>query len=420
MSELGDHPSSPARKRYLMTRLSVLLALASTGLIALLLPEMSVGTSIWLRIVFGLMYSSSATLLIYGINRLFRYIPIKFLASFIGSGIVLTWLIYNIFSEFIILPYSTNWYLTVAAVFLFSFSTLALITLLAIGLFERPKITGAAVCIFILLITALWSLKNIPKSFTHEDIPSLLRATSRLGLPNPAQGGKFKVRTLTYGSGKDKHRPEYGQSANIITQPVDASSFVPEGWSVARTAYWGFDQSHVPINGRVWMPDGKGPFPLVLIVHGTRLMTSFSDAGFAYLGELLASRGYIVVSIDENFLNYGWHRYGDFKQSDIDARAWIILQHICVWRGWNRDTKSSLYDKVDMNRIALIGHSRGGEAISAAIAFNRMERYPKNGNIPLAFHFNIRTLIAFAPSDIYQPRYERHQQKSRMLITSSC
>jgi pimeloyl-ACP methyl ester carboxylesterase len=111
--------------------------------------------------------------------------------------------------------------------------------------------------------------------------------------------------------------------------------------------------------------------------------------------------------VDENFLNYGWHRYGDFEESDIDVRGWLILEHLRAWQDWNKTEKNPFYEKVDMNRIALIGHSRGGEAIAAAAAFNRMGRYPKNGNIGFDFNFNIRTLIALSPSDIYQPQYER-------------
>jgi ATP-dependent Lon protease len=59
----------------------------------------------------------------------------------------------------------------------------------------------------------------------------------------------------------------------------------------------------MPLNGRVWYPDGPGPFPLVLIVHGNHNMKDFSDPGYGYLGELLASRGYIFASIDENFID---------------------------------------------------------------------------------------------------------------------
>ena len=47
----------------------------------------------------------------------------------------------------------------------------------------------------------------------------------------------------------------------------------------------------------------EGRFPLVLVVHGNHDMKDFSDPGYAYLGELLASRGYIMVSVDMNFIN---------------------------------------------------------------------------------------------------------------------
>ena len=40
--------------------------------------------------------------------------------------------------------------------------------------------------------------------------------------------------------------------------------------------------------------EGAGPFPLVLIVHGNHDMAEFSDPGYEYLGELLASRGFIL------------------------------------------------------------------------------------------------------------------------------
>ena len=51
----------------------------------------------------------------------------------------------------------------------------------------------------------------------------------------------------------------------------------------------------LPLNARVWHPAGDGPFPLVLVVHGNHRMEDFSDPGYAYLGETLASRGFIVA-----------------------------------------------------------------------------------------------------------------------------
>jgi dienelactone hydrolase len=164
-----------------------------------------------------------------------------------------------------------------------------------------------------------------------------------------------------------------------------------------RRWYWGFDAKQFPLNGRVWFPDSVGPFPLVLIVHGNHTMEQFSDPGYAYLGELLASRGFITVSVDENFLNGSWS--GDLRGKELPARGWMLLEHLKVWRSWNEQAGNLFYHKVDLNNIALIGHSRGGEAVAVAAAFNRLSRYPEDANLKFDFNFAIKSLIAIAPSD---------------------
>ena len=65
----------------------------------------------------------------------------------------------------------------------------------------------------------------------------------------------------------------------------------------AREWFWGFDAARLPLNGRVWYPAGDGPYPLVLVVHGNHAMEDFSDPGYGYLCEHLASRGFIAVSL---------------------------------------------------------------------------------------------------------------------------
>ena len=132
--------------------------------------------------------------------------------------------------------------------------------------------------------------------------PHVATPTEPLPMPNPSRQGPYSVCTLFYGSGQDRHRPEYGPDADLITSPVDGSAMA-QRWTRLRTGYWGFDPEALPLNGRVWYPDGEGPFPLVLVVHGNHEMEDFSDGGYAYLGELLASRGFILASVDENFLN---------------------------------------------------------------------------------------------------------------------
>ena len=233
-----------------------------------------------------------------------------------------------------------------------------------------------------------------------------------LDLPNPGLPGPLPIHTLTYGSGSDPHRTEYGTGADLVTKPVDGSRLI-EGWSGpagwARTQYWGFDAKQLPRQGRVWFPDGAGPFPLVLMVHGNHNMEEFSDAGYAYLGELFASRGNIAVSVDENFLNSSFaDLLGGFSgglEKENDARGWLLLEHLRLWREWNQTPGHPFHGKVDLDRIVLIGHSRGGEAVAVAALFNRLPFYPDDARVAFDYRFALRGVIAIAPSDAqYLPR----------------
>lgn len=220
-----------------------------------------------------------------------------------------------------------------------------------------------------------------------------------LDLPDPAAPGPFRVLELTYGSGTDKRRPEYGKAADLVTEPVDATPFIKnnKGWRMSlRRLYWGFGFDAFPVNGRVWHPEGDGPFPLALIVHGNHKMEQYSDSGYEYLGRLLASRGFIFVSIDENFFN-GSFRGGLRREND--GRGWMLLQHLKAWRTWADTPGNPFHGRVDMDRIALIGHSRGGEAAAIAACFNRLTRYPDDATVAFDFGFAIRGVVAIAPSD---------------------
>ena len=78
-----------------------------------------------------------------------------------------------------------------------------------------------------------------------------------LDVPDPSQPGPYPVRTLFYGSGEDRHRPEYEADVDLVTGPVDGSALI-ERWSGLRTAYWGFGPEALQLNGRVWYPEGPG------------------------------------------------------------------------------------------------------------------------------------------------------------------
>jgi len=233
-----------------------------------------------------------------------------------------------------------------------------------------------------------------PLKLARDDSDAVL-SRQLLAAPNPSQKGSFAVKTLYYGSGTDKQRAVYRDSVTLRTAVVNGAKFAsapdPRQAKI-RKKYWGFDFTKLPVNGRVWYPDAPGAFPLVLVVHGNHDMKQFSDPGYQYLGELLASRGFIVASVDENFLN------GNIR-GENDARGWMLLKHLQSWKRFNDSTGSPLQGKVDMHNIALMGHSRGGEAVSVAGAFNRLPFYPDDATVTFDFNFDIKSLVAIAPVD---------------------
>ncbi len=97
----------------------------------------------------------------------------------------------------------------------------------------------------------------------------------------------------------------------------------------------------------------EGPYPLIIVSHGytgSRLM-------FTYLTENLASKGYVVVSID--------HSDSTFKDANNFNSTLLnrSLDYLFVLNQIERmsfDSSSFLYQLVDANNTALIGYSMGG------------------------------------------------------------
>ena len=349
---------------------------------------------------------------------------------FVGLAAV-GWLVVTVMGRLLRLafrpaPWSAFALLVAGIVALFSVNPLGIVPLLpvAITILVLGGVIGAArdggfsgasilkrVAISLVGLAAAVGLAVVVVSFVGQGSDEHLVAVNpdpviveTIDADNPGLAGGFEVSTLAYGSGTDRRRREYGADVDLVTSSVDGSALL-EGstkWRMkVREWYWGFDEEHLPLNGRVWYPRGDGPFPLVLVVHGNHTMEEDSTPGYAWLGELLASRGFICVSVDENFLNGSWR--GD-PDTENDARGWLLLEHLAQWSRWNDDRESPFHGRVDLARIGLVGHSRGGEAVAIAAAFNRMTRYPGDANVELPSGYAIRAVIAIAPSDgQYEP-----------------
>ena len=219
-----------------------------------------------------------------------------------------------------------------------------------------------------LVLTGCYGSLNLTRSDAD-----IVLSQQLLDAPNPAAPGAFTVKRLYYGNGTDKRRAEFRDSVAIKTKTVDMSKFVSMEPNVAkdRKKYWGFDSKAFPINGRVWYPEGAGPFPLVLIVHGNHNMKDFSDPGYGYLGELLASRGFILVSVDENFINGG-------LRGENDGRGVAAARAPESVEGLQRlDQEIRSTTKSTSSNIALMGHSRGGEAVRSRGGLQPADALPR-------------------------------------------
>jgi hypothetical protein len=130
----------------------------------------------------------------------------------------------------------------------------------------------------------------------------------------------------------------------------------------------------------------RGPFPLVLFLHGNHgncrpasgdddcqtrsedactepgFTTTPNAAGYAYLQDTLAAQGYVTASISANALNC--------RDDFIRERTALLLEHLRRWQRWGTGDEPPFSGRfrgaLDLARVALVGHSRGGEAVSQA------------------------------------------------------
>lgn len=84
-----------------------------------------------------------------------------------------------------------------------------------------------------------------------------------------------------------------------------------------------------------------------------------SDLGYDYLQRLLASQGYTTVSISANGVNAQDHEALD---GGALARSALVRRHLDAWAGGEVAAARG----VDLDRVVLVGHSRGGEGVDLA------------------------------------------------------
>jgi hypothetical protein len=167
----------------------------------------------------------------------------------------------------------------------------------------------------------------------------------------------------------------------------------------------------VEIRGSVHYPTNwtGAPLPLILFLHGRHgvCFQGSSDGpfqwpcpapnlpipsytGYDYISQILASHGYMVVSISANGINAVDNTTSDFGAL---ARAQLIQQHLNLWATFSSvggaPFGTKFVGKVNMQRIGTMGHSRGGEGVVRHFTLNQSLGSP----------YGIKAVFALAPVD---------------------
>lgn len=194
---------------------------------------------------------------------------------------------------------------------------------------------------------------------------------------------------------------------------------VHESYDLGDTAFvpTQFNGAPVELQGAIRRPAdlAAGPFPLVLALHG-RHSTCFDPSiaidqdpfanasdewpcfgnhepipsldGYDYWAERLASHGYVVVSIGANGISAADDAVDD---AGANARAQLIAAHLGLWRAFvDTDDYGTTYNgAVDLDRVGLVGHSRGGEGVAAYFAHAAEQ----------GLDYGVRAALLLAPTD---------------------
>ncbi|MBE7163089.1 MAG: hypothetical protein INR72_17765, partial [Williamsia herbipolensis] len=181
-----------------------------------------------------------------------------------------------------------------------------------------------------------------------------------------------------------------------------------------------------------------GPRPLVVFLHGrhdycyqaapgaandrwpcTGVMREVpSHLGYRYVQQLLASQGFTTVSVRVNGINA---QDAYLVDGGSAARATIVKRHLDYW------ASIAAAHQVDLSRVVLVGHSRGGEGVDrASIRIPLTAPYRIVGQIlvaPTDFgyqtapHVPTVTLLPYCDGDVFDLQGQRYTDVSRDLTT---
>ena len=136
-----------------------------------------------------------------------------------------------------------------------------------------------------------------------------------------------------------------------------------------------FREMPVSLRGVLAVPEGEGPFPVALVIHGSYPFCTSPNPvddevdiypcppegdlrqyeGFTHLAEALAERGYIALIPDLSAEFNNGFGFAPFAQRTTQ----IIEAHLDAITGGD-GFEADVVGKADLSRLVLAGHSRGG------------------------------------------------------------
>lgn len=143
-----------------------------------------------------------------------------------------------------------------------------------------------------------------------------------------------------------------------------------------------------------------------------------SHLGYDYVQQLLASQGYVTVSISANAINALDY---DAPDGGATARATLIRKHLEAWTDF---VAAGTYT-ADLSNVVLVGHSRGGEGANrASLDLGTDATYGVSGQVligPTDFGFQAApstptvTLLPYCDGDVSDLQGQNFTDASRDL-----